>query len=230
MTEPMTTEDDIEDVFNLSACLEALVFTAHEPVTMTYLKNRLEDYEETQILQGLQELQEHYAGRGVRLVCKGDRWSFETASELSGLLQNLRNEDRKLSRAAMETLSIIAYHQPVTRAEIEHIRGVAVGKGILDVLIEAGWVKPGKRRDVPGRPLTWVTTVAFLSHFGLETIKDLPGLAEMKAAGLLVDDKSVLQTSSLTSDLFEESEELEEDDNRDMVADNDNTQSLEEED
>ena len=133
----------------------------------------------------LAELHAHYAGRGVELVERGRRWHFQTAADLAHILRREKEESRKLSRAAVETLAIIAYHEPVSRAEIEAIRGVQISKGTLDVLMEAGWVRPAGRREVPGRPLTFATTQEFLTHFGLKSRRDLPGIDDLKAAGLL---------------------------------------------
>jgi segregation and condensation protein B len=133
----------------------------------------------------LAELASHYAGRGINLVERGGKWHFQTAGDMAHLLRRERDESRKLSRAAVETLAIIAYHEPVSRAEIEAIRGVQISKGTLDVLMEAGWVRPAGRREVPGRPLTYATTTAFLAHFGLESRRDLPGIDDLRAAGLL---------------------------------------------
>ena len=130
-------------------------------------------------------------GRGIDLVRTAGRWSFRTAPDLAEKLRVDAEVQRKLSRATVETLAIIAYHQPVTRAEIESIRGVATSKGTLDILMEAGWVRPGKRRETPGRPLTWITTDGFLDHFGLESLRDLPNLEDLKASGLL-DSRPVL--------------------------------------
>ena len=126
-----------------------------------------------------------YDGRGIILVERGGKWHFQTAPDLAHILRREREETRKLSRAAIETLAIIAYHEPVSRAEIESIRGVQISKGTLDVLMEAGWVRPAGRREVPGRPLTYATTTGFLAHFGLADRKDLPGIEDLKAAGLL---------------------------------------------
>ena len=163
--------------------VEAFVFAAAEAVTEKDVQARLpEGLKAAEILAELQAL---YAERGVRLTKAGETWAFRTAPELAGALAIQRKVERRLSRAALETLAIVAYHQPVTRAEIEHIRGVALSKGSLDVLLEAGWVKPGKRRRTPGLPLTWITTVEFLQHFQLEKIADLPGIEELRAAGLL---------------------------------------------
>ena len=133
----------------------------------------------------LARLRQHYASRGVQLVRVGDKYALRTAPDLAWLMQSERVEQRKLSRAAIETLAIIAYHQPATRAEIEEIRGVAVSRGTLDQLLELGWVRLGRRRQTPGRPVTFVVTDSFLDHFGLESARDLPGLQELRAAGLL---------------------------------------------
>jgi segregation and condensation protein B len=133
----------------------------------------------------LTHLQQEYASRGVNLVRVGGKWSLRTAGDLAWLLTKESVVTRKLSRAAVETLAIVAYHQPVTRAEIEAIRGVALARGTLDRLLEAGWVRPKGRRDSPGRPLTWATTPAFLAHFGLDSLNELPGIDELRAAGLL---------------------------------------------
>ncbi|SMF61651.1 SMC-Scp complex subunit ScpB [Allosphingosinicella indica] len=133
----------------------------------------------------LARLAEDYSGRGIELVERGGRWHFQTAGDLAHFLRREREDQRKLSRAALETLAIIAYHEPVTRAEIEAIRGVQISRGTLDVLMEAGWVRPAGRREVPGRPLTFATTIGFLSHFGLKSRRDLPGIDDLKAAGLL---------------------------------------------
>jgi len=140
---------------------------------------------EGDIETALAQLSEHYAGRGIDLVERGGRWHFQTAPDLAHLLRRTREEPRRLSRAATETLAIVAYHEPVSRAEIEAIRGVQISKGTLDVLMEAGWVRTAGRREGPGRPLLYATTADFLSHFGLGSRKDLPGIDDLKAAGLL---------------------------------------------
>lgn len=162
---------------------EALLFASAEPLRLVDLAQRLP--EEADVSALLAALAERYQGAGVNLVERGGRWLFQTAPDLGFLLRKDVEETRRLSRAAVETLSIVAYHQPVSRAEIEDIRGVTVSKGTLDVLIEAGWVRPAGRREVPGRPVIYATTNDFLTHFGLEKLRDLPGLAELKAAGLL---------------------------------------------
>jgi segregation and condensation protein B len=163
--------------------LEALLFAASEPLDEKVLGERLPDG--VDVHAALRRLQMEYAPRGVNLVRIERKWTFRTANDLSWLLTREAVEPKKLSRAAVETLAIIAYHQPVTRAEIEEIRGVAAAKGTLDVLLETGWIKPRGRRKAPGRPLTYGTTEGFLSHFGLETLADLPGLEELKGSGLL---------------------------------------------
>ncbi len=163
--------------------VEAIVFAASEPVSHKALADRLPEGVELEPL--MQELQQAYSSRGVNLVKVGDNWAFRTADDLSFLLQKETLETRKLSRAALEVLAIIAYHQPVTRAEIEEIRGVATSKGTLDVLLETEWIKMRGRRKTPGRPVTYGTTDGFLDQFGLEELRDLPGLEELKGAGLL---------------------------------------------
>lgn len=163
--------------------LEALLFAASEPLDEAHLAEHIPVGEDIRAL--IEELQAFYAGRGINLVRTAGKWAFRTADDLSFVLQRYAVEQRRLSRAALETLSIIAYHQPVTRAEIEEIRGVATSKGTLDVLLETGWVKLRGRRRVPGRPITYGTTQEFLEHFGFDAIDDLPGLDELKGAGLL---------------------------------------------
>lgn len=163
--------------------IEALLFAAKEPLEEKVLQARLPEDADLSALLGV--LIEQYAPRGINLVRLAGRWWFATAPDLAHLLEERRDVSRKLSRAAVETLAILAYHQPVTRAEIEEIRGVALSKGTLDVLMEAGWVRPRGRRRVPGRPVTYGTTDEFLIHFGLDSLRDLPGLDELKAAGLL---------------------------------------------
>jgi segregation and condensation protein B len=163
--------------------VEATLFASETPMTVEQIRAYVGDAIDVQ--DALVRLQEHYSGRGIELVQRGRNWNFQTAADLAHLLRREREESRKLSRAAVETLAIIAYHEPVSRAEIEAIRGVQISKGTLDVLMEAGWVRPAGRREVPGRPLIYATTQEFLSHFGLSNRRDLPGLADLKAAGLL---------------------------------------------
>lgn len=163
--------------------LEALLFAASEPLDANSLRAYLGP--EADIAALLLTLQQRYAGRGVNLVRRADKWAFRTAEDLGFLLRRDEQDTRPLSRAALETLSIIAYHQPATRAEIEEVRGVATGKGTIDLLMEAGWIRMRGRRRTPGRPVTYGTTDAFLDHFGLESPGDLPGLDELKGSGLL---------------------------------------------
>jgi segregation and condensation protein B len=163
--------------------VEALLFAASGPISEEALAERLPRNADLRSL--LITLQAFYAPRGVNLVKVAGKWTFRTAEDLSFLLHKETTEERKLSRAALETLAIVAYHQPVTRAEIEEVRGVTVAKGTLDLLLETGWLRIRGRRKVPGRPVTFGTTLAFLEHFGLEAIADLPGLDDLKAAGLL---------------------------------------------
>ena len=168
---------------DVTRAVEAVLFAAQEPLTVDAIRAHVG--EAADVRGVLAELQADYAGRGIALVRRGERWHFETAADMAHLLRRDREEPRKLSRAGTETLAIIAYHEPVTRAEIEAIRGVQISKGTLDVLMEAGWVRPAGRREVPGRPLTYATTAEFLAHFGLESRKDLPGIDDLRAAGLL---------------------------------------------
>ena len=163
--------------------IEALLFASSEPLSLEELTLRVP--EGTDVLGLLEELQSIYAPRGVNLVKLAGKWCFRTADDLAYLMRRNVEEQRKLSRAALETLAIIAYHQPVTRAEIEEIRGVSTSKGTLDVLLETTWIRMRGRRRTPGRPVTYGTTEQFLIHFGLENVKDLPGLEELKGAGLL---------------------------------------------
>ena len=163
--------------------LEAILFASSEPLAANTLLAYLG--EGVRVIECLETLQQRYAGRGVNLVRRGDKWAFRTAEDLSFLLRRDEQESRPLSRPALETLAIIVYHQPATRAEIEEVRGVATGKGTLDLLMEAGWIRMRGRRRTPGRPVTYGTTDAFLDHFGLESLGDLPGLDELKGSGLL---------------------------------------------
>jgi segregation and condensation protein B len=173
----MTPPDD------LGRAVEAVLFAATEPMTIDSIRAHLGG--SAHVRTALDALQADYAGRGIELVRRGDRWHFQTAADMAHLLRRDREEPRKLSRAGIETLAIIAYHEPATRAEIEAIRGVQISKGTLDVLMEAGWIRPAGRREVPGRPLLYATTPEFLTHFGLASRRDLPGIDDLKAAGLL---------------------------------------------
>jgi segregation and condensation protein B len=172
--------DDLREQLRM---VEAILFASSEPVSDKILLDRLPDGADLKILMG--ELQQAYETRGVNVVKIGGNWAFRTADDLSFILQREAVETKKLSRAALEVLAIIGYHQPVTRAEIEEISGVATSKGTLDVLMETEWVKMRGRRKTPGRPVTYGTTDEFLDHFGLEELRDLPGLDELKGAGLL---------------------------------------------
>ena len=163
--------------------VEAILFAAETPLSEADIATLMPDDAALELLLG--ELAASYEPRGINLVERGGRWHFQTAPDLAHLLRPTREDVRKLSRAALETLAIVAYHEPVTRAQIEDIRGVQISKGTLDVLMEAGWVRPAGRRESPGRPLLYATTAAFLSHFGLGSRRDLPGIADLKAAGLL---------------------------------------------
>ncbi|MDP2697970.1 SMC-Scp complex subunit ScpB [Thalassospira sp.] len=163
--------------------VEAVLFASSEPLGEKVLAARLP--EDAKINLILKELQTTYSDRGVNLIRAGDKWAFRTATDLAGDLHIEVEKARKLTRATLETLAIIAYHEPVTRSEIEEIRGVALSKGTLDILLEAKWIRPKGRKRVPGRPILWATTDDFLDHFGLENLDDLPGLADLKAAGLL---------------------------------------------
>ena len=167
---------------DLVRAVEATLFAAEEPMSADALSEHLAGAD---VRPALIELQDHYRGRGVRLVERGGRWQFQTAPDLAHLLRREREQVRKLSRAATEVLAIVAYHEPVSRAEIEAIRGVQISRGTLDVLMEAGWVKTAGRRESPGRPLLYATTGEFLTHFGLASRRDLPGIDDLKAAGLL---------------------------------------------
>ena len=187
--------------------VEATLFAAAEPMTVDEIRAYVGIHAD--VAGALAELADHYGGRGIELVERGKRWHFQTAPDLAHLLRRERDEARKLSRAAVETLAIIAYHEPVSRAEIEAIRGVQISKGTLDVLMEAGWVRPAGRREVPGRPLTYATTAGFLAHFGLGSRRDLPGIDDLKAAGLLDPIDAALE--QLTGEQLELETEAEED-------------------
>jgi segregation and condensation protein B len=162
--------------------VEALLFASEGPLAEAEIARRLGI---DSVAEALAALARHYAGRGINLVERGQRWHFQTAADMAHLLRETRESPRRLSRAGVETLAIVAYHEPVSRAEIEAIRGVQISKGTIDVLIEAGWIAPAGRRQGPGRPLTYATTPAFLAHFGLSDRRDLPGIDDLRAAGLL---------------------------------------------
>ena len=177
--------------------VEAALFAAEEPLTAEQLSAYLGGAD---VREALGELEAHYRERGVRLVERGKRWQFQTAPDLAHLLRREKEQVRRLSRAATEVLAIVAYHEPVSRAEIEAIRGVQTSAGTLDVLMEAGWVRAAGRREVPGRPVIYATTPEFLSHFGLASRKDLPGIDELKAAGLLDPEDEAYEALSTPGD------------------------------
>jgi segregation and condensation protein B len=199
----MASEDDsVDSLFDAppmgeqERMVEAILFASAEPVTLAELQARMPHGADP--AEALVYLKKRYEGRGVNLVKVGDAYAFRTAPDLGFLMRRETVEVRKLSRAAIETLAIIAYHQPVTRAEIEEIRGVAVSRGTVDQLLELDWIRLGRRRMTPGRPVTFVVTEAFLDHFGLESARDLPGLKELRAAGLL--DNRPAPGQALSSD------------------------------
>lgn len=186
--------------------VEALLFASAEPVTLTEMEARMPHGSDP--AEALHLLRRRYEGRGVQVTKVGDAWAFRTAADLGFLMAREQVEQRKLSRAAIETLAICAYHQPVTRAEIEEIRGVSVSRGTVDQLIELDWIKFGRRRMTPGRPVTYVVTQDFLDHFGLESARDLPGLKELRDAGLLESrppegEEAPDPRDENTSDMFE---------------------------
>ncbi len=188
MSDP-TQDSNIEFLFEAppmaeqERMIEAILFAVTEPMTSKQIADRLPHG--CEVPEALSYLRKRYEGKGVNLVKAGDGWAFRTAPDLGFLMQKETVETRKLSRAGVETLAIIAYHQPTTRAEIEEIRGVSVSRGTLDMLLELGWIKLGRRRMSPGRPVTFIVTQEFLDHFGLETSRDLPGIKELRAAGIL---------------------------------------------
>ena len=173
--------------------IEGVIFAAAEPLDVDTIESKLS--KKLNVSKSLEKLQQEYSNRGINLVCIKDKWSFRTSPKLANLMSQERTVEKKLSRAAVETLAIIVYHQPVTRAEIEEIRGVAFGTNTLDILMELNWVKPGGRKDVPGRPIQYVTTDDFLSHFNIQKLSDLPNIDELGAAGMI-------DSSSIDSDIF----------------------------
>ncbi len=177
--------------------IEAILFASKEPLSTDEIEQRMPKGSDA--AEALRRVEAAYQGRGVTVIRVAGKWALRTASDLSFLLREEAQETRKLSRAATETLAIIAYHQPVTRTEIEEVRGVAVSKGTLDLLLDLEWIKLGRRRETPGRPVTFVTTELFLGHFGLESVKDLPGIEELKRSGLL-DAKTVAITPQKDDD------------------------------
>ena len=187
MNKKITKKDNVIDFPNkLSSIekeIEAIVFAAAEPLDIDTIENKIS--KKTNVEKILLKLQNEYSNRGINLVCISKKWSFRTSPNLSEIMKQEKTVEKKLSRAAIETLAIIVYHQPVTRAEIEEIRGVAFGTNTLEILMELNWVKPGGRKDVPGKPIQYVTTDDFLSHFNLQKLSDLPTVDELGAAGLI---------------------------------------------
>jgi segregation and condensation protein B len=190
---------------DLARAVEAVLFAATEPLTLDAIRAHVGG--DANVRGALDRLVADYAGRGIELVRRGDRWHFQTAADMAHLLRRDREEPRKLSRAGIETLAIIAYHEPASRAEIEAIRGVQISKGTINVLMEAGWVRPAGRREVPGRPLLYATTPEFLAHFGLASRRDLPGLEDLRAAGLLDPVDLALETEVDTNEVAKRSEQ-----------------------
>ena len=184
--------------------VEAIIFAASEPLDIETIETRIS--KKTNVKKILEKLQQTYLSRGINLVCISNKWSFRTAQNLSKLMSQQKSVEKKLSQAAIETLAIIVYHQPVTRVEIEEIRGVAFGTNTLEILMEQNWVKPQGRKDVPGRPIQYVTTDEFLSHFNLQKLSDLPTIDELGAAGL-IDSSSVDNAIFGTGKFYKEKQE-----------------------
>ena len=184
--------------------IEAIIFAAAEPLDVDTIENKVS--KKSNVVKSLEKLQNEYSNRGINLVCIKNKWSFRTSPKLSNLMSQEKTVEKKLSRAAVETLAIIVYHQPVTRAEIEEIRGVAFGTNTLEILMELDWVKPGGRKEVPGRPIQYVTTDEFLSHFNLQKLSDLPKVDELGAAGL-IDSSSVDNAIFGTGKFFKEKQD-----------------------
>ena len=184
--------------------IEAVIFAAAEPLDLDTIENKVS--KKSNVVKSLEKLQNEYSNRGINLVCIKNKWSFRTSPKLSNLMSQEKTVEKKLSRAAVETLAIIVYHQPVTRAEIEEIRGVAFGTNTLEILMELDWVKPGGRKEVPGRPIQYVTTDEFLSHFNLQKLSDLPTVDELGAAGL-IDSSSIDNAIFGTGKFFKEKQD-----------------------
>ncbi len=201
---------DVPPMAEQERMVEAILFASSAPVTVRQISDRMPEGSDP--AEAIQHLRRRYEGRGVQVTRVGEGWAFRTASDLSFLMRKEAVETKKLSRAGLETLAIIAYHQPATRGEIEEVRGVSLSRGTLDTLMEMGWIKFGRRRMTPGRPATFVTTQAFLDHFGLESARDLPGLKELRDAGLL--DNAPLPNG--LSDLEKTDTELEDSEEKDQ--------------
>ena len=188
--------------------VEAIVFAAAEPLDVETIESRVS--KKINVLKTLEKLQKFYANRGINLVCITKKWSFRTAENLSGLMSQQKNVEKKLSKAAIETLAIIVYHQPVTRSEIEEIRGVSFATGTLEILLELNWVRPSGRKDIPGKPIQYVTTDDFLSHFNLQKLSDLPNIEELASAGLIDNanvDTSIFGTGKFYKEQLNEKKE-----------------------
>ena len=184
--------------------VEAIIFAAAEPLDIDTIETKIS--KKINVLKTLQKLQKEYSSRGINLVCISKKWSFRTSQNLSNLMSQEKTVEKKLSRAAIETLSIIVYHQPVTRAEIEEIRGVAFGTNTLEILMELNWVKPHSRKDVPGKPIQYATTDTFLSHFNLQKLSDLPTVDELGSAGL-IDSSNIDNAIFGTGKFYKEKQE-----------------------
>ena len=189
--------------------IEAILFAAEEPLDEESIRAKITKGKN--LLKSLTKLQKHYSTRGINLVCISNKWSFRTSDKLSDLMSQQKSVQKKLSRAAIETLSIIVYHQPVTRSEIEEIRGVAFGINTLDILMELNWVKPQGRKNIPGRPLQYVSTDEFLSHFNLQKLSDLPTVDELSSAGL-IDSGNIDSSIFGTGKFFKEKQEVKKED------------------
>ncbi|MDC0057358.1 SMC-Scp complex subunit ScpB [Alphaproteobacteria bacterium] len=189
--------------------IEAILFASSDPVSEDDLKEKISDKKNFD--EYLLNIQKFYATRGINLIKTGSKWSFRTSSDLIDDLTIFKEQKRKISRAALETLAIIAYHQPITRSEIENIRGVQMGRGSIDHLLEIGWIKPGARKSIPGKPTLWSTTDMFLEHFGLENLSTLPNKEELKASGFLDKRAAIATISDLAKENTEETE-IQEDD------------------
>ena len=189
---------------DLDKQIEAIIFAAAEPLDVDTIESKIS--KKTNVPKSLEKLQQEYSDRGINLICIKDKWSFRTSPKLASLMTQEKTVEKKLSRAAVETLAIIVYHQPVTRAEIEEIRGVAFGTNTLEILMELDWVKPGGRKDVPGKPIQYLTTDGFLSHFNLQKLSDLPTVDELGAAGL-IDNTSVDNAIFGSSKFFKEKQD-----------------------
>ena len=209
----MSTNRDIK-------ILEAILFASGEPVTENDLKDKIINKDKFKLY--LDELKNFYKDRGINLVKTGSKWSFVTSANIREDLIIFKSQKRKISRAALETLAIVAYHQPITRSEIENIRGVQMGRGSIDHLMEIGWIKPGLRKNIPGKPTLWSTTDIFLEHFGLESIFNLPNRDELKANGFLDKRAAIATISDLANiDISEADTEVEEEENlEDFIPDN----------